>query len=70
MSTPVGVPEITFLSNAHMKFLQEIRQCRSTRGVADYIARQEEHQRKVTIEDELKTLLENHGIQYDLKYLL
>ena len=76
--TPVGVPEIAFLSNVHMKFLQEIRRpfsissvsARALEEVADYIARQEEHHRKVTFEDELKTRLENHGIQYDLKYLL
>lgn len=38
--------------------------------VANYIARQEEHHRKETFEDELKRLLEEHGVRYDPKYLL
>ena len=38
--------------------------------VQEYIAGQEEHHRKMTFEDELKLLLERHGIQYDPKYLL
>jgi REP element-mobilizing transposase RayT len=38
--------------------------------VSHYIARQEEHHRKMTFEDELKLLLEKHGIKYDPKYLL
>jgi REP element-mobilizing transposase RayT len=37
---------------------------------AHYIERQEEHHRKMTFEDELKLLLEKHGIKYDPKYLL
>lgn len=35
-----------------------------------YIERQEEHHRKMTFEDELKLLLEKHGVTYDPKYLL
>src|SRR5262245_1299956 len=38
--------------------------------IADYIERQEEHHRQESFEDELKRLLEKHGIQYDPKYLL
>jgi len=38
--------------------------------VNHYIERQEEHHRKMTFEDELKLLLEKHGINYDPKYLL
>jgi len=37
--------------------------------VSYYIERQEEHHRKMTFEDELKLLLEKHGIKYDPKYL-
>ena len=39
-------------------------------SVSRYIERQEEHHRKMTFEDELKLLLEKHGIKYDPKYLL
>lgn len=38
--------------------------------VAQYIDRQEEHHRKMSFEDELKLLLERHGIKYDPKFLL
>ena len=38
--------------------------------VANYIERQEEHHRKESFEDELKRLLEEHGIRYDPQYLL
>jgi len=38
--------------------------------VNHYIEQQEEHHRKMTFEDELKLLLERHGIKYDPKYLL
>jgi REP element-mobilizing transposase RayT len=38
--------------------------------VSRYIERQEEHHRKVTFVDELKQLLEKHGVEYDPKYLL
>lgn len=37
--------------------------------VGHYIEQQEEHHRKMTFEDELKRLLEKHGIKYDPKHL-
>ena len=37
--------------------------------VSLYIERQEEHHRKRTFLEELKELLEKHGIDYDPKYL-
>ena len=39
-------------------------------AVSHYIERQEEHHRKMSFEDELKLLLEKHGVKYDPKYLL
>jgi putative transposase len=38
--------------------------------VTKYIERQEEHHRKQTFIEELKELLEKHGVQYDPNYLL
>ena len=38
--------------------------------VIDYIARQEEHHRTLTFQDELRGLLERHGMKYDERYLL
>ena len=38
--------------------------------VIDYIARREEHHRTLTFQDELRGLLERHGIKYDERYLL
>ncbi len=38
--------------------------------VSRYIERQEEHHRKVSFVDELKQLLQKHGVKYDPKYLL
>jgi REP element-mobilizing transposase RayT len=38
--------------------------------VTKYIEGQEEHHRRHTFVEELKTLLEKHGVQYDPKYLL
>ncbi len=38
--------------------------------VSKYIERQEEHHRKQTFVEELKQLLDKHGVQYDPKYLL
>ncbi len=38
--------------------------------VSRYIERQEEHHRKKTFAEELKELLEKHGVEYDPKYLL
>ena len=37
--------------------------------VATYIANQREHHRHRTFEEELVTLLEKHGVEYDLNYL-
>jgi hypothetical protein len=39
-------------------------------GLKKYIDGQEEHHRKQSFEDELKALLEDHGVQYDPRYLL
>jgi len=39
------------------------------KAVENYIARQREHHRRMTFTDELKKLLEKHGIKYDAKYL-
>jgi len=38
--------------------------------VRQYIAAQEQHHRQRTFEQELRELLEKHGVQYDPKYLL
>ena len=38
--------------------------------VIEYIRHQPEHHRKMTFEEELKALLDRHGIQYDERYLL
>jgi len=38
--------------------------------VSRYIERQEEHHRKASFMDELKQLLEKHGVEYDAKYLV
>ncbi|HEU0011825.1 MAG TPA: hypothetical protein VFT34_18570 [Verrucomicrobiae bacterium] len=38
--------------------------------VRRYIERQEQHHRKLTFEEELRRLLEKHGVNYDPKYLL
>jgi len=38
--------------------------------VSRYIERQEEHHRKLTFEEELRQLLEKHGVRYDPKYLV
>ncbi len=37
--------------------------------VSAYIENQEEHHRKTSFTDELKRLLEKHGVKYDPKYL-
>jgi hypothetical protein len=39
-------------------------------AVGQYIGAQEEHHRQRTFEQELRELLEKHGVQYDPKYLL
>jgi hypothetical protein len=39
-------------------------------AVSSYIERQEVRHRKMTFEEELKQLLEKHGVKYDPKYLL
>lgn len=38
-------------------------------GVVDYIKRQREHHSKQSFEDEYRSLLEKHGIDFDEKYL-
>ena len=38
-------------------------------AVADYIRNQEDHHRKQTYQEEIVTLLERHGIEYDPQYL-
>ena len=38
-------------------------------GVRDYLRCQREHHRKSTFLDELKALLERHGLEYDERYL-
>jgi hypothetical protein len=37
--------------------------------VTEYIANQEEHHRKMTFEDELRTLLRKHEIAFDERYV-
>ncbi|MBU0638517.1 MAG: IS200/IS605 family transposase [Planctomycetes bacterium] len=39
-------------------------------AVRAYIARQEEHHRRVTFDEELRTFLERHGVPYDPDHLL
>ena len=39
-------------------------------GVVDYIRRQVEHHRRMTFKEELRLLLEKHGIEFDERYLL
>jgi len=38
-------------------------------AVVAYIARQEEHHRKVTFEEEVVELLEKYGVEYDERYV-
>jgi len=38
-------------------------------AVRDYIASQREHHRKRTFQEELRTLLEKHGVDYDERYI-
>jgi len=38
-------------------------------AVQKYIERQEEHHRKVTFQDELRTLFKRHGIEFDERYV-
>jgi putative transposase len=37
--------------------------------VKEYVANQEEHHRKMSFEDELRLLLQRHGIEFDERYL-
>ncbi len=39
-------------------------------AVKQYIDTQEEHHRRRTFEQELRELLEKHGVQYDPNYLV
>jgi hypothetical protein len=38
-------------------------------GVQKYIEGQEEHHRKMTFQDELRTLFKRHGIEFDERYV-
>ena len=38
-------------------------------AVIQYIANHEEHHRKVSFKDELRSFLEKHGVEYDERYL-
>jgi putative transposase len=38
-------------------------------GLQQYIANQEEHHRKVTFQEEFRSLLERHNIPYDERYV-
>jgi REP element-mobilizing transposase RayT len=38
-------------------------------AVKEYIAKQKEHHKKMTYQDELRAMLKKHGIQFDEKYL-
>ena len=38
-------------------------------GVREYIARQERHHRTITFQEELRRLLDKHGVEYDERYL-
>lgn len=38
-------------------------------AVRDYISSQREHHRKRTFQEELRTLLEKHGVEYDERYI-
>jgi len=37
-------------------------------GLMEYISRQEEHPRTTTFEEELRALLQAHGLEWDEKY--
>jgi putative transposase len=37
--------------------------------VAEYVAKQEEHHRKLSFQDELRTMLRKHGVGWDERYL-
>jgi REP-associated tyrosine transposase len=39
------------------------------RSVVDYIARQEEHHRKVTFQEECRKFFESYGLEYDERYM-
>jgi len=41
----------------------------SIEGVQRYIEGQEEHHRKMTFQDELRTLFKRHGIEFDERYV-
>jgi putative transposase len=41
----------------------------NVKAVRDYIASQREHHRKRTFQDELRALLEKHGVDYDERYV-
>src|SRR5438046_9488920 len=41
----------------------------SVDAVQRYIERQEEHHRKISFQDELRTLFKRHGIEFDEQYV-
>jgi len=41
----------------------------SVDAVRRYIERQEEHHRKMSFQDELRTLFQRHGIEFDERYV-
>ena len=41
----------------------------SVEAVQRYIERQEEHHRKISFQDELRTLFKRHGIEFDERYV-
>ena len=41
----------------------------SVEAVQRYIERQEEHHHKMTFQDELRTLFNRHGIEFDERYV-
>ena len=41
----------------------------SLERVKDYIARQEEHHRKTSFQDEFRSLLKKHGVDFDERYV-
>ena len=43
---------------------------RDTGSLIEYIKNQEEHHRKVSFKDELVSLLNEHGVEFDERYLL
>ena len=67
---PAGMPEpCLILWDPLTSLLITISFASRRDKVRRYIESQEEHHRKVTFVDELRILLEKHGVEYDPKYL-